>query len=244
MDYTELSQRYAGKLLLRREILIDDPLFEHLLNANYFTPKVSILKKWSMYQCQRCGNQKQSLFGDIPCYHCKTSHVYCRKCIEMGRVMECLPLYEWTGPEPDWPVYANACTWSGELTLPQETAANRIIQAIDSGEKEILTWAVCGAGKTEMLFPGITEALKLGKRICIATPRTDVVRELLPRLREAFTGIYIQGLYGGSLEKDGTSQLIIATTHSCSRFKHAFDVIISMKSMPFRLRKTNTPICC
>lgn len=226
MDYTELSQRYAGKRLLRREILIDDPLFEHLLNAGYLTPKLSIQTKWSHVQCQRCGNQKQSLFGKMPCYQCKKSHVYCRKCIEMGRVMACLSLYEWTGPEPYWPNHPNPCTWIGELTQSQQIAANRIIKAIESHEQELLTWAVCGAGKTEMLFPGITEALKWGKRICIATPRTDVVRELLPRLRKAFSGIYIQGLYGGSLEKDGTAQLIIATTHQLLRFKHAFDVII------------------
>ncbi|SFA88124.1 competence protein ComFA [Lentibacillus halodurans] len=235
MDYTELSRRYAGKRLLRSEILIDDPLFEHLLNTYYFSPKPAIQKKWSHYQCQRCGNQKQSLFGEIPCCDCKRTHLYCRKCIETGRVMECLSLYEWAGPEPDWPSLPNACTWTGELTQSQQKAADRIIQAIQSREKELLTWAVCGSGKTEMLFPGITEALKIGKRICIATPRTDVVRELLPRLREAFSGVYIQGLYGGSLEKDGTAQLIIATTHQLLRFKHAFDVMIidEVDAFPF-----------
>src|SRR5699024_5064400 len=124
------------------------------------------------------------------------------------------------------PSYPNACTWNGELTDAQQTAANRIVQVIQDRERELLTWAVCGAGKTEMLFPGISEALHLGMRVCIATPRTDVVRELLPRLREAFSGVYIQGLYGGSLEKDGSTQLIIATTHQLLRFRRAFDVIV------------------
>ncbi|MFD1361691.1 DEAD/DEAH box helicase [Lentibacillus salinarum] len=140
--------------------------------------------------------------------------------------MACTPLYEWTGPEYQWPAYENPCTWDGELTSAQQRAADRITKAISHHETELLTWAVCGAGKTEMLFPGITEALKRGKRVGIATPRTDVVRELLPRLREAFTGVYIQGLYGGSLEKDATAQLLIATTHQLLRFKQAFDVLI------------------
>lgn len=226
MDPTELSRRYGGKLLLRHEILIDDPLFEDLLNTNCLTSRSSIRSKWSHYQCERCGNQKQSLFGQLPCHHCGTSHVYCRKCIEMGRVMACSLLYEWTGPEYIWPSHKNPCTWTGELTLSQQKAADRIVRTVVNREEELLTWAVCGAGKTEMLFPGIAKALELGHRVCIATPRTDVVRELLPRLRGAFSDIYIQGLYGGSLEKDGTAQLIIATTHQLLRFKHAFDVII------------------
>ncbi|WP_246206627.1 DEAD/DEAH box helicase [Virgibacillus ihumii] len=140
--------------------------------------------------------------------------------------MECESLYEWSGPQVEWTTYANACTWHGELTTVQQKAAERIISAITAKESELLVWAVCGAGKTEMLFPGITEALRLGKRICIATPRTDVVRELLPRMRAAFSDVYIQGMYGGSRESDGTAQMIIATTHQLLRFKHAFDVII------------------
>ncbi|GGK02982.1 ComF operon protein 1 [Lentibacillus kapialis] len=140
--------------------------------------------------------------------------------------MENSPLYEWTGPEHMWPCHQNPCTWTGELTHAQQQAADRIVSAIVNRERELLTWAVCGAGKTEMLFPGIAKALELGQRVCIATPRADVVRELQPRLNKAFSGIYIQGLFSGSLEKDGTAQLIITTTHQLFRFKRAFDVMI------------------
>lgn len=225
MEY-ELYRRYAGKLLLRSEILVDDPFFEQLVKDGYLTPKPSIKKTWGHYKCQRCGNQKPSLFGTLPCYNCKRTHVYCRKCIDMGRVMECLSLYEWTGDSPGWGSHSNACSWSGNLTPPQQKASDRIIQAIRQREKDLLVWAVCGAGKTEMLYPGISEALRIKKRVCIATPRADVVRELLPRLRAAFSGVYIQGLYGGSLEKDGTAQLIITTTHQLLRYSNAFDVMI------------------
>ncbi|MGM8212546.1 DEAD/DEAH box helicase [Virgibacillus sp. W0430] len=144
----------------------------------------------------------------------------------MGRVLACEPLYYWTGAAPQWPKHANPCNWEGQLTDAQQSAANRIVQAIRTNEKEVLVWAVCGSGKTEMLFPGITTALQLGKRICIATPRADVVRELLPRLQEAFRSIDIQALYGGSRDKSGTAQLILSTTHQLLRYKAAFDVII------------------
>lgn len=248
--------RFSGKLLLRREIPINEVPFKQLLSESIFTPIPSIKKKYYRYQCQRCGNQKRSLFGDIPCIACNRIHVYCRKCIEMGRVMECEHLFEWTGPQADWPAHPDACTWKGELTNVQQKAADGITQAILNCDSELLVWAVCGAGKTEMLFPGIAESLKLGKRICIATPRTDVVRELLPRIREAFSSIYVQGLYGGSHENDGVAQLVIATTHQLLRFKNAFDVVIvdeidafpyhTDKSLPFaanRAKKTpNTTI--
>src|SRR5699024_11525917 len=89
------------------------------------------------------------------------------------------------------------CTWQGTLTKDQQKAADQFIKAIKDQKRELLIWAVTGAGKTEMLFPGISEALKNGKRICLATPRVDVVYELLPRLKQAFSHVYIQGLYAG-----------------------------------------------
>ncbi|WP_327606438.1 DEAD/DEAH box helicase [Virgibacillus tibetensis] len=149
--------------------------------------------------------------------------------------MECEPLYYWAGKKPDWTVHDNPCSWHGELTTVQQQAADRIQAAVRNQESELLVWAVCGAGKTEMLFPGVTEALRLGKRICLATPRADVVRELLPRIQQAFAEVDVQGLYGGSEEKDGTAQLILATTHQLLRYKAAFDVLIidEIDAFPF-----------
>ncbi|MFD1849028.1 DEAD/DEAH box helicase [Oceanobacillus bengalensis] len=153
----------------------------------------------------------------------------------MGRVMACENLFEWKGPNPQWPEHENPCSWQGELTEAQEKAADRMVQAIRTKEKEILTWAVCGAGKTEMLFPGITAAVRSGKRVCIATPRADVVRELLPRFEQAFSGVTVEALYGGSETKQGTAQLVIATTHQLLRYKDAFDVMIidEIDAFPF-----------
>lgn len=221
-----LPHRFSGKLLLRKEIPLDEETFQLLLSATSITAIKSIISKKFSHQCQRCGNQKRSLFASAPCPSCKKTHLYCRKCIEMGRVIECESLYYWTGEAPVWVQHENPCSWDGLLTNVQQKAADRIVDALRNKEKEILIWAVCGAGKTEMLFPGITYALHLGKRICIATPRADVVRELIPRFQKAFTNIFIQGLYGGSNDIDGTAQLIIATTHQLLRYKHAFDVLI------------------
>src|SRR5699024_901780 len=108
-------------------------------------------------------------------------------------------------------------------------------------------------GKTEMLFQGITTALKQGKRICLATPRADVVRELKPRFQQAFANVLVQALYGGSQDKDATAQLILATTHQLLRFKEAFDVMIidaidplpyhADLTLPLATRRAEHPVC-
>ncbi len=85
------------------------------------------------------------------------------------------------------------------MSTGQNLAAQGVIEAIKQKESFFI-WAVCGAGKTEMLFYGINEALQK-KRVCIATPRTDVVLELAPRLQEVFPYIKVAALYGGSVDK-------------------------------------------
>ncbi|WP_339227319.1 DEAD/DEAH box helicase [Oceanobacillus sp. FSL K6-2867] len=231
----EYPMFFAGKLLLRKEIPLDDAVFQQLLATKQFTPLKPIIQKNFYLHCKRCGNEKSSLFGKIPCNQCKSTHLYCRSCIEMGRVSECEALYQWTGEKPLWPQHKNPCTWEGTLTAAQQKAADRIVHAVRFNDKETLIWAVCGAGKTEMLFPGITEALICGKRVCLATPRADVVKELYPRLQQAFHRATIQALYGGSTDKAGTAQLIITTTHQLLRYQEAFDVMIidEIDAFPF-----------
>lgn len=224
MDIEKMQRRFAGKLLLRKEIPLNDQSFEKLLHQNQFIRQPSITRTKISHQCNRCQEQKR--LAAIPCEICDKTHLYCRNCIQMGRVMECEYLYSWSGEQPQWPQYENPCTWEGTLTDSQQKAADRVVHAIRRKEHELLIWAVCGSGKTEMLFPGITEALRTGKRICIATPRADVVRELLPRLQSSFTAVPIQGLYGGSEQNDATAPFLIATTHQLLRFQEAFDVII------------------
>ncbi|MBC5637906.1 DEAD/DEAH box helicase family protein [Ornithinibacillus sp. BX22] len=211
--------QYAGKLLLQSELPAD-------ANPQLFTQIPSITRKLLSFTCMRCGNQKHSLFGKIPCANCNETHLYCRNCIQMGRVMECEALYYYSGEEPTWTNYPSPMTWQGELTPAQQQASSKLVQAIQDGMKAYLVWAVCGSGKTEMLFEAIEKGLQLGKRICIATPRADVVRELKPRIQSAFQEVPIQALYGGSDEKEGSTQLIIATTHQLLRYHKTFDIII------------------
>lgn len=225
-DIQAFAHEYAGQLRLRREINLKDCHFNQLLNQRQFTPVQAIKHKRFSHECQRCGNTRRSLFGMINCAHCQNHHSYCRHCIDMGRVMACEPLYYWTGKHPTYPKVAEPCIWDGQLTANQKIGSDRILEMIKSEHEELLVWGVCGAGKTEMLFSGIAMALSLNKRICIATPRADVVRELLPRFEKFFPNVLIEGRYGGRKNRSRSFQLMIATTHQLYRFKNAFDVMI------------------
>ncbi|MGD7052998.1 DEAD/DEAH box helicase [Sutcliffiella horikoshii] len=100
--------------------------------------------------------------------------------------------------------------------------------------------AVCGAGKTEVLFKGIETALSKGARVCIATPRTDVVLELSPRIKQVFPNIEVATLYGGSEDRSKNAPLTIATTHQLLRYHRAFDTLIidEVDAFPYSMDPT------
>ncbi|MFC4403524.1 DEAD/DEAH box helicase [Gracilibacillus xinjiangensis] len=220
------NQTLSGKLLLRNEINLPEYTIQQLLHSKQLTTIPAITKHLFHYQCNRCTTTKPQHFALIPCARCHTSHPYCRNCLRTGRVLFCEKLYLWAGDEPAWQEQKKPCHWEGSLTKYQLQAADAIQQAVTATGQELLIWAVCGAGKTEMLFPGITTAIKQGKRICLATPRADVVRELSPRLQQAFPNTEMEALYGGTEDRKETGQLIITTTHQLIRYFKAFDLMI------------------
>lgn len=186
--------------------------------------------RWTNRQaaCVRCGNE--ALFGEVAdCGRCGKTCVYCRGCLMMGRVMSCSRLYSLSSPGHAPAKEAAVLAWEGELSPKQQAAADKLTDTYRGGkEKELLLWAVCGAGKTEMLFPLIQAALKDGNPVMIATPRRDVVQELEPRLRQAFPKAVTAGLYGGKPveERYGHADITVATTHQLLRFHDAFPVMI------------------
>ncbi|WP_234983126.1 helicase-related protein [Salimicrobium flavidum] len=124
--------------------------------------------------------------------------------------------------------------WTGTLTRHQQLAADEISRTVTTSGT-LLVHAVCGAGKTEMIFPGIEQALVEGKRVCIATPRADVVRELRPRIEAAFPDVPVAALYGGHAKQSTYTPIVLSTTHQLYRYKQAFDVLIidEVDAFPF-----------
>ncbi|MCE7792716.1 DEAD/DEAH box helicase [Salipaludibacillus sp. CUR1] len=224
-------------MLTGRRLLIDEVLgtgacsleniHEHVSNG-YIRYEAGILTK-PRPACQRCGNEDPFLFGEVTCGRCLEACLYCRACLMMGRVTQCSPLLTWHGSFSK-KEKGHRLGWEGQLSQAQERASRKLTEKVKniSGRTEFLIWAVCGAGKTEMLFPAIYHALNLGTPVLIATPRTDVVRELLPRLEKAFPNSAVKAFHG-EVEAENrytSAELVIATTHQVLRFHRHFPVVI------------------
>lgn len=95
-----------------------------------------------------------------------------------------------------------------------------------SQSREVLIWAVCGAGKTEIAFSALAQALQVGLRVLFAVPRRDVVVELAERVQAAFPDVTLTCLYGGAPPQEDLGPLVIATTHQLLRFCRFFDMAI------------------
>lgn len=199
-----------------------------------------VIRKNNAYFCNRCGNEDPSMFASYQCARCEKECTYCRNCIMMGRVNECTSLVSAPirAPLKPRPIQLK---WDGTLSKGQEKASNQLVNTLAKNES-LLIWAVCGAGKTEILFRGIEKSLQDGKYVCIATPRSDVVRELAPRLKRVFPDVELTVLYGGSEDRGKMSPLVIATTHQLLRYKEAFDVMIidEVDAFPYSVDATLT----
>ncbi|WP_018659939.1 DEAD/DEAH box helicase [Allofustis seminis] len=215
-----------------RELLIGRELLETELPDDFFecVAKDTLIRRsgWEKikdtYYCRRCGSSTYIMQPSF-CI-CQKACGYCRNCMQLGRIKKCSMLYSLpTSDEPLPEARQHALTWEGTLSTQQQHASKSICQAIHSKSK-VLLHAVAGAGKTEMLFDGIYQALQANLRVCIASPRVDVCLELAPRFRDAFKKTELAVLHGKSKKSYRYTPLVIATTHQLLRFKEAFDVLI------------------
>lgn len=176
------------------------------------------------YKCNRCHTTKPHHFATFQCAKCQKTCIYCRHCIQMGRIASCTTLMTWAGTKPLMKKH-HPFHWQGTLTTSQQQAATDIIQSLQQNRSHLLH-AVCGSGKTEIVFQVVHYALSQQKRVCVATPRTDVILELAPRFQQVFPQTTIHVLHGNAPTQSGYAELTLATTHQLYRFQQAFDIMI------------------
>lgn len=184
--------------------------------------------------CERCGSEDRAL-QLIYCHSCEQGCAYCTICLGMGRSKCCTPYMLIAssasadiGREKGMGQPARL-EWTGRYSQDQARAAERarrFVAGSHPGRSEFLIWAVCGAGKTELLFPSVAEALSSGGRVLIATPRKDVVLELAPRIRRVFPEARVIAVHGASAEKWEESDITIATTHQVMRYHRRFLLVV------------------
>lgn len=128
-------------------------------------------------------------------------------------------------------IEASMAAWS--LSEPQMQAVREVLTFLrQTLMRKFLLWAVCGAGKTEVLFPALQWAEMERRRtggefnVLVATPRRDVVLELEPRLKKAFLDFDWTVLHGASEHRWKRTANTLATTHQVMRFAKRFDLIV------------------
>ncbi|MCH4824772.1 DEAD/DEAH box helicase [Planococcus halocryophilus] len=217
----QVEEFLTGRIWLRHFIPFPKEQIDRAILNGSVTTRFGITDE---KQCIRCLEHSLQKIVPFYCEACQQICHYCRHCIKMGRISSCTELITWALPSTNL-LQSHSFNWTGNLTPLQQRASHEVQKSI-SQKNDHLIYAVCGAGKTELLFPPIFEALKIGLRICLAAPRTDVVLELTPRLRAAFPNTIIHSLYGNAPEELGFAQLVVTTTHQLYRFENAFDVMI------------------
>lgn len=232
-----LRDFHEGRIWLKDHAPFHESDIKNAIKRNYFQVIEGIQQQPSL-KCMRCHNEDLQQFTHFDCSVCQKICVYCRHCLNMGRISSCTKLLLWQGP--------NVCkqrkhqfVWTGQFTPLQQQAADEMLESVKQ-QRNHLVHAVCGAGKTEILFQSVHYALEKGLRVCIATPRTDVVLELYPRFQVVFPTTNIHALYGEAPKQEGYAQLVMATTHQLYRFQHAFDLIIvdEADAFPYTFDKT------
>ena len=207
----EISQLY-GRQVTDRQLTPDDIIQLNLTGEN------ALLKSGTTVFCQRCSGRTPLAQAMLP-----NGDYYCRNCIQFGRLTSQSKLYRIKEPNR-FEIPAEILTWKGLLSPFQAKCAQQLIEKVAQHQNH-LVWAVTGAGKTEMLFPMLTESIRRGERIAIASPRIDVCNELFPRIQAAFANIDCLLLHGQA-NQYFYSQLTVCTTHQLMKFYHAFDILI------------------
>ncbi|GAA4718628.1 helicase-related protein [Brevibacillus fulvus] len=242
----DLRSRLQGRSLLWEElryflqqhaVVLEEvlPALQWLALANKLEWRPGICIGWRkgwwkhrlLLRCDRCGSSRVC---KTECHTCGQACAFCTECLTMGRSKCCTPYI----CVPAQPSHRKATTagekllrWDGRYTPWQAIAAERARRFVSADDNQaFLVWAVCGAGKTELLFPAMEQALSDGGQILLATPRKDVVLELLPRLKRVFPGCKVIAVHGSSAEKWEEGQIVIATTHQVLRYYRKFPLVI------------------
>ncbi len=169
--------------------------------------------------CERCGNKDERWVGYI---HGKP---YCRLCIKFKGE---------TAKEHNVSTPNSILDVSYFLTKDQARVSKKVLENYQNGIDTLIN-AVCGAGKTELVYDVILYALKHNQTVAFAIPRKDVVIELKERLKDAFSRNKVVAVYGQHndiLEGD----IVVLTTHQLYRYENYFDLIVldEIDAFPFK----------
>jgi competence protein ComFA len=194
------------------------------LSRNIETP-CFIVKGIEDNQCQRCGYQiKATDYDDF-------SRKYCPSCEAYGFIDESSVLFRY---ERKVEIKKHELSLKFSLSEAQKQASQFLLHQIMTHQKCVLH-AVCGAGKTEILYESLLYGLNQGWRLCLAIPRTDIVKELTLRLQKRFPDSIIKELHQYAKD-DSFAHILVSTIHQLIHYYQEFDIIFldEADAFPFR----------
>lgn len=223
----KLESLYGCQFIMNTDELYD------FKRTNFYRKQndlISITAPIKLNKCQRCFNKIKSNWR-----YPINSVNYCWYCNEMGPIKSNDHLVQIKDPKKY--VSIHRINWEGQLTRHQQKISNDQLMAWKQ-RCHHLTYAVTGAGKTEILFPLINQVLSEQKRIALVAPRVDVVIELSQRLKKYFNGP-MTILHGAEHEIEYT-QLVICTVQQLMKFHYTFDLMIVDEIDAFPLRNNRS----
>lgn len=175
--------------------------------------------------CKRCGNED-------PKYFYKDQDTwYCRKCIAFGRMdVDCEPVKRKYQRKKHHVQYQ----LKYPLTKAQEAAVTQIREFQEAGH-DVLVYAACGAGKTELVMDSMMRYLNKGYKVGFAISRRQVVLEIAQRMKEAFPTLHVIPVCEGYCEVID-ADIIVCTMHQLYRYYQTFDLLImdEIDAFPYR----------
>lgn len=163
-----------------------------------------------MFRCKKCNNSDSRYIGYI------NNTPYCRKCI----LLKDKPITSLQDSKQK-NIKANI---DYALTEAQQKASKEILSFIKKNES-VAVDAVCGAGKTELIYESIEFFLNQNKKVGFVIPRKDVVIEIYSRLKKDYHMVNVTSVYGGNTD-NLNGQIIVLTAYQLYRYDNFFDLII------------------
>lgn len=158
-------------------------------------------------KCNRCGCDILKYFVN------QNGIMQCRRCIQYQGIEGSVLYYDDTVETE----------MRYQLTDSQKVCSRKILE--ESRKRDVLVYAICGAGKTELVLESIQYALEHKQKVGIAVARRQVVLQLYERLKRIFNTIKVVAVCEGYTD-DCEGHLIISTTHQLFRFHKMFDLLI------------------
>lgn len=175
-------------------------------------------------KCPRCQNT------DLAYFYLGSKGYYCRKCISFKRML----IEDELSPK-DYLISDDSYEYelNYELTKAQKKISNECAKSID--DIDVLLCCSCGCGKTELVMESISKYLKMGKKVCYAIARKEVVLELSIRFKNTFKKAKVIKVCEGYTD-ELIGDLIVCTTHQLYRYPKTFDLLIldEVDAFPFK----------